>query len=632
LIGRDAMSDSDGHYPYVGNDPDELESASGDLGHVGGTLGTLAGEVEHDTASIKQSWPQGHTGQVAAQDAARMGAALEECHQVFNRAERALIELHPVLVTGRRKVKDLNDAYRVLSAAQGHSLEDLLHVNNNDVGIMDQPRRQHDQDALRAAQARAGFATLAEIDRAYTQVVAQVAAESDVCNQILRRLTDGGRPLAGHAAGESKFDDSFGLLSACAGQQVADIVSGRTPFPTDPNAVHDVWLELSADQQAELLKGDPGRFGNLNGIPAKDRDTANRLTLQKQLDGLKKACEEAGVKPLISSEDVEQTDYHVLDWLATKAGLSIDEAKHAVLLDAQLKRGSEQLGEARLLAYEPVAYGDKGRAAIAYGDVDHADNVAFCVPGLNSSLGNLNQVSGDALHLLDAARHADPGRTTAVVAWQGYDAPGLTDVLFQDNAEAGAKLLAADVNAMRTTHDGPIGGKLTVVGHSYGSTTTGLALQREHLNVDQVALIGSPGVGGDARTSADLGLDKSRVFVGSASRDIVTTAADSLGADPSLDGFGESVTRFKAESVNRTVPLTFKDHSLYYDAGNQSESLYSLANIVTGHGDLLGQEGMLAQPRHTVYEPSMGDSGPVVVDPEASRTPTAGNDPGSINP
>jgi hypothetical protein len=142
----------------------------------------------------------------------------------------------------------------------------------------------------------------------------------------------------------------------------------------------------------------------------------------------------------------------------------------------------------------------------------------------------------------------------------------------------------------------------------------------------QVVLIGSPGVGGEARTVADLGLDKSRVFVGSASRDIVTTVPDSLGEDPSEDTFG--ATRFQAESVERSWHTSFADHSLYYDSGNHSESLYNLADIVTGHGDRLGQDGMLAEPRHTETVVGFDDSGPhdLTVDPEASRTPTAGHD------
>jgi len=177
---------------------------------------------------------------------------------------------------------------------------------------------------------------------------------------------------------------------------------------------------------------------------------------------------------------------------------------------------------------------------------------------------------------------------------------------------------------MRTTHDGPVG-TLTVVGHSYGSTTTGLALQREYLEVDQVVLIGSPGVGGAARTVTDLHLPGSRVFVGSASRDIVTTVPESLGADPSEDTFG--ATRFEAESIKRSWHTSFADHSLYYDSGNQSESLYALADIVAGHRDRLGQEGMLAQSRH--LQTGIGSRGmpaELVVDPESSRTPTAGHD------
>lgn len=43
-----------------------------------------------------------------------------------------------------------------------------------------------------------------------------------------------------------------------------------------------------------------------------------------------------------------------------------------------------------------------------------------------------------------------------------------------------------------------------------------------------MALIGSPGVGGTARTVADLHLDASRVFVGSASKDLITTLPERL--------------------------------------------------------------------------------------------------------
>ncbi|MDQ1537931.1 MAG: hypothetical protein QOE58_2324, partial [Actinomycetota bacterium] len=604
------MSGSDGHYPYVGDHPQEVETARSELNDLGSSLLTLAGDVQRDTASIKEAWPQGRTGQVAAQDAERMSTALDECHQVFKNAAQALEFLHPVLVNGRRKVDDLNESYRVLCAQEswltgGSKLADLL-----DDG--------HD---LRAAQVKSGFDFLADIDHAYqVGVVTPVTEESGYCNTTLRRLTDQGRGPAGRAAGETRYDVSFGLLAAYVTPQAADILSGRTP--SDPKVIHDAWLELSAAQQMHLLKGDPARFGNLNGIPAKDRETANRVLLQNQVDQVTAALKAAGMDPTANPEVFEGWDadgqIQILggDILGTptnpvrdaiaNAGMSMDQAKHALRVNRELNPAgkSTKASLVHLLAYEPGADDENGRAALVYGDVDGAENVAVCVPGLNSTLGNFQNVSGDALNLFNAAQKTDPNKHTAVIAWQGYDAPNFHEVADQGHAEVGAKLLAADVNALRVTHDGPIKGKLTVVGHSYGSTVTGLALQREHLQVDQVALIGSPGVGGGAETAADLGLDKNTLFVGADSRDIVTSGTreffHSLGADPTFGKFGESVTRFKAENVNRGDHINFADHSLYYDAKTQSESLHSLSRIVTGYGDTLRQEGMLAEPRHTV--------------------------------
>jgi hypothetical protein len=134
------------------------------------------------------------------------------------------------------------------------------------------------------------------------------------------------------------------------------------------------------------------------------------------------------------------------------------------------------------------------------------------------------------------------------------------------------------------------------------------------------------------------------VFVGSASTDIVTLAhslssnvlgLDTLGADPRRDTFG--ATTFKAESVSREPVANFSDHSKYYDAVNHSESLYSLAEIVAGHGDRLGADGMLAPARREVGIDTSdwpvalkialrGVPFDVVVDPETYRTPTAGHD------
>ena len=195
-------------------------------------------------------------------------------------------------------------------------------------------------------------------------------------------------------------------------------------------------------------------------------------------------------------------------------------------------------------------------------------------------------------------------------------------VASQANADTGAPLLVADVQALHVTHaDSAV--NVTVVAHSYGSTTAGLALQRYGLadSVDQVVMIGSPGVGGVARTVADLQLSHDRLFVGSASTDVVTTTYGALGADPSQANFG--ATRFEAENITRQLglPWQFEDHSKYYDDVSHCEALYSMADIVTGQSGQLAEHGMLAVGRDSyIVANPLGPPTLVTVDPERVRT------------
>jgi hypothetical protein len=85
----------------------------------------------------------------------------------------------------------------------------------------------------------------------------------------------------------------------------------------------------------------------------------------------------------------------------------------------------------------------------------------------------------------------------------------------------------------------------------------------------------------------------------------------SLGDDPAMDGFGS--TRFKAEVPGITDPLS--DHSYYYHRG--SESLFSMSDIVSGHGDALRHDGMTAPHRGKILG--------VELDPELLREGTSGH-------
>ncbi|WP_219108484.1 alpha/beta hydrolase [Austwickia sp. TVS 96-490-7B] len=375
---------------------------------------------------------------------------------------------------------------------------------------------------------------------------------------------------------------------------------------------------------------------------------ANRISLARDLERGRAWFEARGKKMPTTKKE-----YDAFVKSEVEAARELGPLRNAIAMNSFLTGDSDKKNSL-LYAYEPSQYEGRGRAAVAFGDPDTAHHVAVCVPGLGSQVSKIDEVGGDAAALYEASKRADPTHDRAVIAWQGYDAPqlGVEDplgVAHQDKALAGAHLLNRDVSAIAATRAGA--GKLTVVGHSYGSTTTGLALQRDGMGarIDQAVLLGSPGVGGSAKTVADLGMSGDRVFVGSASRDLVTTGFQYLGHDPANEDFG--ATRFDAESPDRKpAGASLQDHSRYYErvsepakpdqdktgeasgstgAGSKgqkqiekySESLYSMGMIATGRGGELEGEGLTAPGRktHVVSTPHGGFTSSI--DPEWQRHP-----------
>jgi pimeloyl-ACP methyl ester carboxylesterase len=218
----------------------------------------------------------------------------------------------------------------------------------------------------------------------------------------------------------------------------------------------------------------------------------------------------------------------------------------------------------------------------------------------------------------------------------GYDAPdGATDTRIAQTglARGGGSLLAPDVNAFDVTN-GDKDSHVTVIGHSYGSTTVADAAAAFGMRTDDVVLVGSPGTD-LAKRAADFHLPEGgHLYVGAASSDPVThlggkqipitpfppTPFDiptqgipvGLGVDPAVDGFGS--TRFKAEVPGFNNP--FSDHSEYFTPGG--ESLYAIADIASGNGALLADHDMTARHRGEYVFASS-------VDPELLRTPTTGH-------
>lgn len=378
------------------------------------------------------------------------------------------------------------------------------------------------------------------------------------------------------------------------------------------------WKTLDGEQQSRLIADHPPELGNLNGVPVAVRSRVNQAVMNDDLQRVEElaALRSAGI------DDVLANPVHY-----GLPAVAINRYANAFRTRQGLE-ASEGIADVYLLKYQPDAFGGEGAAAIAIGNPDTAANTAVLVKGAATSVREGTLAEAEGKRLYQESARADRGNRTAVVTWVGYNAPNnwidpaLREV---EMARGGAQVLAADVNALAVTHVGPRT-HLTVVGHSYGSTLVADAAAAHGMRANDVVLVGSPGTD-LARSAVDFHLPQGgHVYVGAASGDAVTwspgrvagpgligVSFGGLGNDPAVDGYGS--TRFKAEVPG--APMNpFYDHLHYFDDG--SESLFSMSDVVSGHGDALQRDGMAARHRG---EYGLGR----LVDPEVVRPATTGH-------
>jgi hypothetical protein len=393
------------------------------------------------------------------------------------------------------------------------------------------------------------------------------------------------------------------------------------PAHTRPEDVTKWWDSLGQDQKDQLIAQHPPQLGNLNGISAVVRDAVNRAVLNADINRAENATE-------LSATDV--TRYR--NAVRTRDGLKYD-------------RGPEGPNQrpVMLWAYDPLAFNGLGKAAIAIGNPDYARNTALLVPGNGSSVAQ-GWMTGhvDAINLYDQSLAAVPeGHYTSVIAWMGFEAPhGASDIRVSEPglARKGGALLAADVNGLWVTHNSLTPQHITVIGHSYGSTTVADAFAHNNMRANDAVLIGCPGTD-LAHSAADFHLDGGHVYVGSASTDPITWIGESsgvpvewlkgrlgesgihlppdagLGRDPAGDGYGS--IRFRAE-VPDTESVNERHHSHYYMMG--SEALRAMTDIASGHSELLATDGLIADGRRQPHVGQFRIPGlPAYIDPEGRR-------------
>lgn len=390
------------------------------------------------------------------------------------------------------------------------------------------------------------------------------------------------------------------LLDALAGADAASLATLLRARPSlaavlaqaEPSAVAPWWAELDDSQKEALIHAAPAIIGNLGGVAYSARDEANRIWLEDQLADARAALIEAEKPP---------TYGEILGGYAAAQAYAerLDQARSRVkgLEDVESALASPVGGTPRHLI--TLTADSPPLAAVSIGDLDTADNITYAVPGMGTTTEGMDGWARASQNLLDLQDQMDPGRNHAVVAWVGYETPpipiaeGGFDVMSNEYAEKGAAKLGRDLSALETVHPGA---HVNVVAHSYGTTTSSIALTREDVHVDAFVTLGSAGLPADIDSASELHADN--VYSGQA-QDV--WAVDPAGGDqwawtgrlspdhpinpvaPSFGSHGFSVTGGAGlEPVTDHVVLTSSGTG-YLDT--RTESLRNVALATTGQGE-----------------------------------------------
>ncbi|MCX4751331.1 alpha/beta hydrolase [Kitasatospora sp. NBC_01287] len=380
-----------------------------------------------------------------------------------------------------------------------------------DLAIQENPAMRDDPDT------RAQLASLEPKRQALAAALQQL--ESDAQN-----LDEGAASVFAHLAdvANAQLIDAATLASDTQQAQSYDsVVLDPWASEKDPAKVKAWWDSLPDATRQQLLRDHPDQLGNLDGIPAQDRDTANRIELPLLRDQMQQA---------LKNPDPNNT------W-ATGPKLAG--------LDA-LQQQLDQPSNPPLLLLGLGGPDGNHNAIVSYGNPDTATNVATYVP----PVGGLDPqfVSGDmayAQRLSVAAAQADPKSSTATVVWTNYNAPPRLAQTELDDGDGGSDdapppdLGGASLNRFLTgvqaTHDGPAA-RVTAIGTGAGTGPIADASD------------GQGGLAGSATAAVDV--------------------------PPQWDG---------TPGVN-SVPGVPPGQEFHQDP-NDPAYVKALANIATGHGD-----------------------------------------------
>ncbi|SDY16177.1 Alpha/beta hydrolase [Amycolatopsis xylanica] len=400
----------------------------------------------------------------------------------------------------------------------------------------------------------------------------------DRIEQLLRRATDVDADFAAILTkamrGEITEQDATSLAQAAdAGDRQSGLSIIGPPEGGTPGDNKAWWASLSDTAKGVILRDNPDLVRNLDGIPIVDRDAANRAVLHREIGKL-----EAEASALARGNPNSSRVNNPVDWPGKeKLDAVLGKLDGLRAIDARLNHPAGGQSQAFLIGLDVT--GD-GKAIVSAGNPDTARNVATYVPGTGAGLAGMADEMTRADRMVDAAHTAD-SPSTAVIAWVGYDAPNevVPNAISASYADAAKKDLDSFQDGLRATHQGEPSHN-TAIGHSYGTTVVGHAARDEHLAVDDIVFVASPGVGVDQ--AAKLGLPPGHVHATVDAHDPIQLTPVH-GIEPQNAGFDANVfTSGPTDPAQAIAGQWYADraHSMYWDPGNKA--LDNMGRIIAG--------------------------------------------------
>ncbi|GIG59688.1 hypothetical protein Lfu02_40600 [Longispora fulva] len=525
--------------------PDELHLLPTGWSTIAGALTSAAGDADRANRRLPQVWSKGQAAASASGALFALGDDLEAAENATRQIGLALDAYAHGMITLRRR------ALQVISEA-----EDAGYGIDPKTGTITPPESGPGNMGRPTMSARTLLQHLADITTQARSLDATTAA----------RIT-------------ANTPSPDGVIPQRTGRGLVDRAAVEAQRGRDPKGVYAWWQGLSPEERGYAITAYPELIGWLNGVPARDRDQANRIVLadaraaipvqradaEAQLAAVRLALAEARTH-------TSTTDPYAADKLGQEEARLMTTIANLDARDSALGKIDSRINGAGdppafLLGLDTVTH--DGRAIVAIGDPDTAAHTATLVPGVGTTMNSIGGQMDRAAQLQgSASKFAEGTGQVSVVTWIGYDAPEWDgSAAASDRAKQGGAALDQFVGGLRASHEGPPT-HFTAVGHSYGSTVIGQATQVGHLAVDDIVTAGSPGM--DVNSARDLHIDPRHVYAGAASEDVVTMAGPlAHNTAPSDEMFGAN--RYNVDTSG---------HSGYWDP--DSDSLHNQGAIIGG--------------------------------------------------